>query len=296
MGYYLRMHSEIRDRLTDLRATDPEISRVVGEAVVALLDAGESLGPPLVLPLESVLRPPDDPQQALDYSYQRQLDVLQKVRRGVADLATSRKRVELQVSQLRQSAAKLASQRRDALDSGKEDLAREARAREAGVQDQLSDLGRQLASLKGEEERLIIACRRLQARVDAFRTKRETIKASYTAAEAETHINEAVSGISGETGDVGVAVQRAQDRTEQLQARAGALDELLASGALHDATSPVAHDELQSQLDAVATTGDVEAELARIRAELAQAPAPPALEEHPAPPKTAPAASQEATP
>ena len=194
------MHSEIRDRLTDLRATDPEISRVVGEAVVALLDAGESLGPPLVLPLESVLRPPDDPQQALDYSYQRQLDVLQKVRRGVADLATSRKRVELQVSQLRQSAAKLASQRRDALDSGKEDLAREARAREAGVQDQLSDLGQQLSSLKGEEQKLVTASRRLQAKVDAFRTKRETIKASYTAAEASLAVRDAFASIGEDPG------------------------------------------------------------------------------------------------
>ena len=71
MGYYLRMHSEIRDRLTDLRATEPGVSRLVGEAVVALLDAGESLGPPLVLPLESVLRPPDDPRQDLGYPYQR---------------------------------------------------------------------------------------------------------------------------------------------------------------------------------------------------------------------------------
>ena len=195
MGYYLRMHSEIRDRLTDLRATEPGVSRLVGEAVVALLDAGESLGPPLVLPLESVLRPPDDPRQDLGYPYQRQLEALQKVRRGVADMATSRKRVELQIDQLRQSAARLASQRRDALDSGKEDLAREARNREAGVQDQLSDLGRQLASLKGEEERLIIACRRLQARVDAFRTKRETIKASHTAAEASLAVRDAFASI-----------------------------------------------------------------------------------------------------
>jgi hypothetical protein len=109
MGYHLRMHSEIRDWLTDLRNTEPELGRLVGEAVVALLDAGESLGPPLVVPLESVLRPPDDPREALDYSCQRQLEILQKVRRGVADVATSRKRVELQVSQLAETAAKLAS-------------------------------------------------------------------------------------------------------------------------------------------------------------------------------------------
>src|SRR6266496_20976 len=143
MGHQLRMHNEIHDWLTDLRGTEPELARLAGEAVLAVLDAGESLGPPLVVALESVLRPPDDPREALDLSYQRQLEALTKVRRGVADVATSRKRVELQASQLEQSAAKLARQRQVALDPGEEDLASDARTRGAGVQEQLSGLRRQ---------------------------------------------------------------------------------------------------------------------------------------------------------
>src|ERR1700685_1994078 len=111
MGYQLRMHREIRDWLTGLRGDEPELARLVGEAVLALLDAGESLGPPLVVPLESVLQPPDDPREALDYSYQRQLENLTKVRRGVADVATSAKRIELQVATLERQAGKLAGQR-----------------------------------------------------------------------------------------------------------------------------------------------------------------------------------------
>ena len=65
MGYELRMHDEIRDWLIDLQATEPELARTVGEAVLAMLAAPDSLGPPLVVPLESVLRPPDDPRDAL---------------------------------------------------------------------------------------------------------------------------------------------------------------------------------------------------------------------------------------
>ena len=241
----------------------------------------------------------EDPRELLDYSYSKQLELAQQVRRGVADVATSRNQVELQRTGLTQSAGKLEQQAQQALLTGREDLAREALARRSAVLAQDSDLEGQAASLGAEEEQLTLASHRLQAKIDAFRSRKETIKASYTAAEAETHINEAVSGISEEMGDVGVAMERAQDKTEQLQARAGALDELMASGALQDATSPVAHDELQSQLDAVAATGDVEAELARIRTGLAEAPGPPALEEHPAPhpapPETAPAAPQEAT-
>jgi phage shock protein A len=116
--------------------------------------------------------------------------------------------------------------------------------------------------------------------VDAFRTRRETIKATYTAAEAETRVGEAVSGISEEMGDIGTAMQRAQDKTEQMQARAGALDELLASGALQDATVPGGRDDIQSQLDALTAGHDVEGELTRMKAQL-PAPATPLAVEGP---------------
>jgi phage shock protein A/DNA-binding XRE family transcriptional regulator len=191
MDYQLRMHREIRDRLTDLRSTEPELARLVGEAVLALLDAGESLGPPLVVPLESVLQPPEDPREALDYSYQRQLEHLTKVRRGVADVATSGKRIELQLSALERQAAKLTGQRERALEGGQADLAREAQMREAAVQEQLSGLREQLLILTGEEEKLTTASQRLQARVEAFRVQKETLKATYTAAEASQSVREA---------------------------------------------------------------------------------------------------------
>lgn len=179
-------------------------ARLVGEAVLALLEAGISLGPPLVLPLESVFRPPDDPREVLDYTYERALEILQRVRRGVADVATSRKRVELQVSQLEQSATKLVRQVQDALDSGREDVARDAQRREAAVQEQLSELRHQFAVLVGEEERLTGDSQRLQAKVDAFRTRKETIKASYAADEASRRVREAFADIGQDVGDLEV--------------------------------------------------------------------------------------------
>src|SRR5918994_1822353 len=169
----------------------------------------------------------EDPRETLDYSYKKQLELLQKVRRGVADVATSRKRIEVQMSQL----------------SG------------------------QGANLQGEEEKLTLAAQRLQAKVESFRTKKETIKASYTAAEAQTRIGEAFSGISEEMSDVGMAVQRAEDKTATMQARAGAIDELLASGALEDPTG-TAKDDITLELDRLASTSDVELELARMKQEL----------------------------
>jgi phage shock protein A len=213
----------------------------------------------------------EDPRETLDYSYQQQLELLQKVRRGVADVATSRKRIELQVNQLQQSSTKLDRQARDALGAGREDLAREALTRKAGVASQLSDLQEQYANLQAEEEKLTNASQRLQAKVDAFRTRKETIKATYTAAEAQTRINEAFTGISEEMSDVGLAIQRAEDKTEQMKARAGAIDELMASGALEDAVGGK-RDDIQAELDRMGASTGVDGELEQMKRELAGGP------------------------
>ncbi|TQF07660.1 PspA/IM30 family protein [Kitasatospora acidiphila] len=209
----------------------------------------------------------EDPRETLDYSYQKQLELLQKVRRGVADVATSRKRLELQLTQLQQQSAKYEEQGRKALSLGREDLAREALTRKSAMQGQINDLQVQYQQLQGEEEKLTLASQRLQAKVDAFRTKKETIKATYTAAQAQTRIAESFSGISEEMGDVGLAIQRAEDKTAQMQARAGAIDELLASGALDD-PSGLRKDDIEAELERVAGGSDVELELARMKAEL----------------------------
>nr|MBA2465555.1 PspA/IM30 family protein [Nocardioidaceae bacterium] len=161
---------------------------------------------------------------------------------------------------------KLTEQAQKALSMGREDLAREALTRKSALAGQVGDLRAQQAQLQGEEEKLTLASQRLQAKVESFRTKKETIKASYTAAEASTRINEAFSGISEEMGDVGLAVQRAEDKTAQMQARAGAIDELIASGALDDASSINRGDDISRELEAMSSDSDVETELAALKA------------------------------
>jgi phage shock protein A len=214
-----------------------------------------------------VLDKAEDPRDTLDLSYEKQLESLTKVRRSVADVATARKRIELQAAQLQKQADKLQEQAKGALAQGNEPLAREALARRAALGEQLSDLQTQHQQVKEQEDRLIETSQRLQAQVEQFRTKKETLKASYTAAQAQTQVGEAVSGISKSMGDAGSAMQRAQDKISSMQARAGAMDELLASGALTDLGQPV--DDIQAQLDKVSATSQVDNELAALKAELA---------------------------
>src|SRR5579871_1675792 len=209
----------------------------------------------------------EDPRETLDYSYKQQVEMLTRVRRGVADVATSRKRVELQMNSLQKEIAKRDNQARSALGAGREDLARAALQNKGQLQSQYADLETQFASLQEQEEKLTLASQRLDAKVQAFRTRKETIKATYTAAEAQTRINEAFSGISEEMGDVGLAISRAEDKTAQMQARAGAIDELMASGALDDAVGG-RRDDIQSELDMMSASSDVERELAMLKGEL----------------------------
>ncbi|MBO0728053.1 MAG: PspA/IM30 family protein [Acidimicrobiaceae bacterium] len=215
----------------------------------------------------------EDPRATLDSSYEHQLEQLEKVRRSVADMATSRKRVELQAAQLQAAIDKLEAQARDAVMHGNEDVARQALTRKQTAATQLASVSMQHDQLVDQQAKLVDASNRLQARVDAFRTHKEMLKATYTAAEAETKVGEAVTGISEEMPDLGLAVQRAEDETAQMQARAGAIDELLASGALDDATAP--GDAIQPELDKAQAGGSVDRELTRLRAKL---PAPAEIE------------------
>jgi phage shock protein A len=232
----------------------------------------------------------EDPRETLDQSYSAQLANLQKLRRSVAEVATARKRIEIQAQQLQQQATKLETQARAALSQQKEDLAREALSRRAAIGAELTELKTQHDQVAEQEQRLIATMGRVQTQVAAFRTRKETLKATYSAAEAQTRVGEAVSGISDSMGDAGAVMQRAQDKITAMQARAGAIDELLASGSLTDLTT--GHDDIQAQLDQVSSKGQVETELARMKSELG-AQAPVGELEAPEPPLDSPPALQD---
>jgi phage shock protein A len=212
----------------------------------------------------------EDPRETLDYAYQKQLENMTQLRRSLADVATARKRIELQIKQVQQDSEKRNLQARRALEMGREDLARDALTRRAEVEQQISVLTPQHENLIKQEENLTRAVKGAQAKVDAFRTQKETIKANYTAAQAQTRIAETLSGISEEMGDVGMAIQRAQDKTAQLQARADAMTELTASGALDDPlASLTTGDDIDAELNRLSSGTGVDSELERMKLELA---------------------------
>src|SRR5690349_10833838 len=225
----------------------------------------------------------EDPAETLDYGYNKQLELLQNVKKGIAEVVTSKKRLQMQSDKLEQQVVKLDTQARQALAQNREDLARAALERKTVAQTELQTLDQQIAELETQQEQLTDNEKKMRAKIEAFRTKKEVIKAQYSAAEAQVKISEAASGVGEQMADLGLAMQRAEDKTEQMRARASAVEELEKAGTFDDITQlGPPQDDIDRQLAELSTGSQVDDELAKMKAELGQGGGggdAPALEE-----------------
>jgi phage shock protein A len=211
----------------------------------------------------------EDPSETLEYSYQKQIELLQNVKKGIADVVTSKKRLQLQEEKLQAQVVKLDTQARQALAAGQEELARTALERKNVAQTELQSLDSQIAQLEEQQQQMTASEQKLKSKIEQFRSKKEVIKAQYSAAEAQVKISEAATGVGEEMADVGLAMQRALDKTENMRARASAVQELEAAGTFDDLTAlNPAEDDIDRQLKALSSTSVVDDELAKMKAEL----------------------------
>ncbi len=218
----------------------------------------------------SALDKAEDPAQVLDYSYSKQLEQLQNLKRSIADVVTNEKRLEMQQQQLQQQVNKLDQQAMQALQANREDLARMALQRKEGLLAQLNSFEQQIAQLHGQEQHLVEMERNVSSRVEAFRTQKEMVKAQYGAAQAQVKINEQVTGISKEMSEMGLAMQRTQDRVISMQARANAMDALIESGTLSDQNllGPGSNDPLDRELQQISSQQNVDAQLEAMKQQM----------------------------
>ena len=223
------------------------ISTVISQKVNTLLDKFEN------------------PQEALDYSYVKQQEMLNKLRRSLAEIMTSRKRLEMQKTRLMDNIRLLDEQARRSLEAGREDLARLALERKNANLIQMQGLDKQIAEMKEEEEKMKEAEKRMSIKVEEFKGRKEIIKARYSAAEAQVKIKESVTGISEEMTDVGMAMNKAEEKTERMRAKSQALDEMINSGVLTDYTSN--KDEIEGELEKISVQNSVDQELAKLKSE-----------------------------
>lgn len=217
--------------------------------------------------MSSFLDRAEDPGQALDYSYEKQVEQLQNLRKQIANVVMQEKRLELEQGLVQQRMASYDNSAKTALQLGKEDLARQALQRKQEFASQVTGYDQQIEQLKAQQAKFIDLQQRLTARVESFRSQKEMVKAQYGAASAQVKIQEAATGISEEMQDVNLAVQRAQDKVLQMQARANALDELIDTGALPE-IGPGAQDPIDKQLQALTNNSEVDRQLAELKAQM----------------------------
>jgi phage shock protein A len=211
----------------------------------------------------------EDPGETLDYGYQKQLELLQNVKKGIADVVTSKKRLQMQSEKLEQQVVKLDTQARQALSQGREDLARAALERKTVTQTELQSLDQQVKELETQQEQLTDNEKKLRTKIETFRTKKEVIKAQYSAAEAQVKISEAANGVGEQMADLGLAIQRAEDKTETMRARASAVEELEKAGTFDDLSQlGSGQDDIDRQLSELTSGVQVDDELAKMKAEL----------------------------
>ncbi|AFC99903.1 Phage shock protein A (IM30), suppresses sigma54-dependent transcription [Methanocella conradii HZ254] len=208
----------------------------------------------------------EDPRETLDYSYKRQLELQADVKKGIASVITARKRLELQKSKLEAGIQRLNEQAREAVAAGRDDLASIALQRKMDMMAQVDSLTAQIEDLKRQEDKLADTARKLDAKIELFRAEKETIKAQYTAAEAKVKITEATTGIGEEMADVGYAVQRARDKTEEMQARSEALDTMVEQGTIEDVLGN--KDLVEKELTKIKNEAAVKRELETLKQEV----------------------------
>ncbi|HEV2583874.1 MAG TPA: PspA/IM30 family protein [Ktedonobacteraceae bacterium] len=218
--------------------------------------------------INSALDKAEDPGQVLDYSYSKQLEQLQQLRRSIAEVVTNEKRLEMQQSQQLEKVNRLDGQAMQALQANREDLARMALQRKEAMLVEINNYEQQIAQLRAQEERLVSMERTLSARIDAFRTQKEMVKAQYNAAQAQVKINETVTGISQEMNEMNMAMQRTQDKVLTMQARAEAMNTLIEQGTLGEQGLLGSVDTLERELHQIASEQNVEAQLQAMKQQM----------------------------
>lgn len=209
----------------------------------------------------------ENPADALDLAYEKQIEALQRVRRGVADVVTAQKQLEIQARQMEGNRARLEELARTALAQNREEVAASALTQSELLEGQLANLRAQAGALTQQRQNLEVAGERLQARVAAMRTQKETLKAQYSAAQATVQAGETATGISKEMDEVQQLLERARDRMLATQARAEAVTELMDTGVL-SRLGAGGVEGIEAQVQATAVEQSVDQRLAAMKAEL----------------------------
>lgn len=209
----------------------------------------------------------ENPAEELDYSYEKQLELLQNVKKGIAELTTAKKTLEIQKTKLVNDIPKLENQAKQCMSQGNEPLTRAALERKNNTLNSIKSLTEQINKLNKDQEKLTEASRVLEMKIEQLKSEKETVKAQYLAAEASVKINESLSGIGDNVGNIGTAMERARDKTDQMNAKSSAIEELTQSGVLTDSLG-TGSNNIDKELAKVESKGQIDEEFKKMKKQI----------------------------
>jgi phage shock protein A len=213
----------------------------------------------------------EDTDAALELSYETMLSSLQETKRHLADVVAEQITLERQINTQQQGVARYEQDARLAMQAGREDLARRALTEKSGQEARLQTILASHEHVMQQAEKLKSFQMKLADRIDQFRTQKEVLKAEHQAASAQIKASESLAGIGTGLGNVGETMRRAQEKTQLLSAKAEAMERMMDEGVLDDQSDH--QSQIGHEIEQLRLTSDVDAQMAKLRAELA-APEP----------------------
>jgi phage shock protein A len=225
------------------------------------------LGTVIVSKLSKIVEGMEDPREILDYSYEEQLTMLKAVKRGIVEVSASKQSLITQKGKLSSKVEQLEVQAKNAVTIERDDLATAALEKKEVLKLQVVDLETGIEQLQREESALIKTEQDIETKLELFKSKKEVLKAQYSAAESLSKINESVAGISGNMTDIGSSIERIQDKTDTMRSKATAIEDLMEKGVLSNVIGET-RDKIDVELNKVQIQSNVKDELARLKGEI----------------------------
>ncbi len=213
--------------------------------------------------INTILNRTENPIETLDYAIQQQKEALIKVKAGIAEYTTSKKKLETRKISLTNEIVKLEKQAKDAMLTGNEPFAKIILERKAKAQQDVTSLASSIENMNIEQQKLINDQKQFELKIAELESTRETVAAEYTAAQSTLKIKQSLSGLN--TTSAGAAVHNARDKTDEMKARSAAITELSDAGVLDD---PTGASSIDRELERAALQNSSDAEFKKMKRQM----------------------------
>jgi len=205
----------------------------------------------------------EDPEELLDISLKEMKEHLQQVKKSLLELTTMKKSLEKDLEDTEDKAELAQQQAQTAMDMEKEDLARAALEKKAGLGDRITTLKSEIEKLENKISAIKSNKKTLAGQIKELEVKREELTVINKSADAQLAVKEIITGASSDITDLNEQIKRAEEKVRKKEAKVSAIDELVADGELSNDLN--SQDDIEKSLYEIQRKAEIEEELAKLK-------------------------------